>query len=206
MVAVPLGLPPPALATDDSLLVTRLHSRKTLVRISKYVTGEPYFGCSGGNRFDAPGCLAGAPEFRSCYLGFSLAVAIAESLLHDEIPVNGQFRLSYADLEQRRVYRFTGSALRVLDLTGATLKRLSGHADLAGTASYAVTQQWSLSIFNNPLNFDGFMYMSRHLNTERAIILFDRAASRLHTKSFPLALPDTPGFVEAATAFNIVAV
>ncbi|MEC5163287.1 MULTISPECIES: RES domain-containing protein [unclassified Janthinobacterium] len=91
------------------------------------------------------------------------------------------------------------------ELTGATLKRLSGHADLAGTASYAITQQWSLSIFDNPLNFDGFVYMSRHLNTERAVILFDRAAARLHAKPSVLALPDTPGFAAAATAFNIVA-
>lgn len=179
--------------------------RRTLVRISKYATGEPYFGCSGANRFDAPGCLAGAPEFRSCYLGFSLEVAIAESLLHDEIPVNGRFQVSYTALERQSVHSFTGSALRLLELTGATLKRLSGHADLAGTASYAITQQWSLSIFDNPLNFDGFVYMSRHLNTERAMILFDRAAARLHAKPSVLALPDTPGFAAAATAFNIVA-
>lgn len=184
--------------------MARLYPRY-LVRISQYPTGEPYFGCSGGNRFDAPGCLAGAPEFRSCYFGFSLGVAIAESLLHDEVPVNGEFRFSRAVLEQRYVHRFTGPALRVLDLTGAMLKRLSGHADLAGTAAYAVTQQWSLAVFNNPLNFDGFIYMSRHLNTERALILFDRAAVRLRGKPSPLKLPDTPGFAEAAAAFNIVA-
>lgn len=178
---------------------------KHLVRISQYPTGEPYFGCSGGNRFDAPGCLGGAPEFRSCYLGFSLEVAIAESLLHDEIPVNGEFRFSLAVLEQRFVHSFAGTSLRVLDLTGVMLKRMAGHADLAGTASYSITQQWSLAIFNNPLAFDGFVYMSRHLNTERAVILFDRAAAHLRSKPSPLALPDTTGFAAAATAFNIIA-
>ncbi len=100
---------------------------------------------------------------------------------------------------------FPAPPCAVLDLTGATLKRLSGHADLAGTATYAVTQQWSLAVFNNSLNFDSFVYMSRHLNTERALILFDRAATRLRGKPSPLALPDTPGFAAAAGAFNIVA-
>lgn len=204
MPAVPLASPPPGLATDDSLAITRLFPRR-LVRISQYPAGEPYFGSSGANRFDAPGCLSGTPEFRSCYFGFSLEVAVAESLLHDEIPVDGAFRFSLAALEQRYVHRFSGSMLRVLDLTGATLKRMSGHADLAGTASYALTQQWSLAVHRNPLKFDGFVYMSRHLNTERAVILFDRAAAKLQTRPSPLLLPDTPGFAAVATAFNIVA-
>jgi len=170
-----------------------------------YPSGEPYFGASGANRFDAPGCLAGTPQFRSCYFGFSLDVAMAESLLHDEMPVDGEFRISRPALEQRYVHRFSGSMLRVLDLTGATLKRLSGHAGLSGTASYTVTQQWSLAVFRNPLNLDGFLYMSRHLNTGRAAILFDRAAGKVRGKPAPLLLPDMPGFASAAPAFNIVA-
>lgn len=65
------------------------------------------------------------------------------------------------------------------------LKRLSGHADLSGTASYAVTQQWSLAVYRNPLNFDGFVYMSRHLNTERAVILFKSSRICFSVSVFP---------------------
>jgi len=202
--AIALPPPPAALSADGSLPVTPLASRR-LVRISMYPSGEPYFGASGANRFDAPGCLAGTPQFRSCYFGFSPDVAMAESLLHDEMPVDGEFRISRSALEQRYVHRFSGSMLRVLDLTGATLKRLSGHAGLSDTASYTVTQQWSLAVFSNPLNLDGFLYMSRHLNTGRAAILFDRAAGKVHGKPAPLLLSDTPGFASAAAAFNIVA-
>lgn len=204
MPAVALAPPPSGLATDDSLPVTRVLPRR-LVRISRYPAGEPHFGTSGANRFDAPGCLAGAPEFGSCYLGFSLEVAVAESLLHDEWPVDGEFHISRETLELRYVHRFLGSMLSLLDLTGATLKRLSGHADLAGTAAYSVTQQWSLAVFKNPVDFDGFIYMSRHLNTERAVILFDRAASKIQSKPSPTLLPDTPGFATTAATFNIVA-
>ena len=205
MTVLALALPPVGLSADDSLAVTRVYP-KNLFRISRYPTGEPYFGNSGGNRFDAPGWMEGTPEFSSSYLGFSLAVAIAESLLHNEIPANGEFRLSAAALEQHYVHRFAGKALRMLNLTGVTLKRLAGNADLAGTASYSITQQWSLAVFRNPLNFDGFIYMSRHLNTERAAILFDRAAAKIQSKPSPLPLPDMPGFAAAAAAFNIVAI
>lgn len=62
MPAVPLAPPPSGLATDDSLPVTRVLPRR-LVRISQYPAGEPHFDASGANRFDAPGCLAGTPEF-----------------------------------------------------------------------------------------------------------------------------------------------
>ncbi|NVM77446.1 hypothetical protein FHW83_003264 [Duganella sp. SG902] len=204
MTALTLGPPPTALATDDTLSVTTLAARH-LYRISPHAANEPYFGSSGANRFDAPGCRNGAPEFRTCYFGLSLAVAIAESVLHDELPVDGVFHISQAALARRYVHRFTGRALRVLDLTGATLKRMAGHADLAGTASYPITQQWSLAVYQNPLRFDGFVYMSRHLNTERAVVLFDRAATRIRAKPLSLALPDAPGFAAAATTFRIVA-
>lgn len=204
MIAAALGPPPATLATDDTLPVTSLATR-ALYRISPYPANEPYFGCSGANRFDAPGCSAGTPEFRTCYFGLSLAVAIAESVLHDELPLDGAFHISQTALEQRYLHRFNGRSLRVLELTGVTLKRMAGHAELAGTASYALTQQWSLAVFLNPLVVDGFIYMSRHLNTERAVVLFDRAAKRLKAKPSPLTLPDAPGFATAATAFNIVA-
>lgn len=196
--------PPQSLATDAKLPVVSLSPEK-LLRISQYPDGEPYFGKSGANRFDAPGCRIGAPEFRSCYFGLSLEVAMAETLLHDETPINGAFYISLAALERSYVHHFTGTPLRVLDLTGATLKRLSGHADLAGTVSYRTTQQWALAVFNNPLRFDGFAYMSRHCNTDRAIVLFDRPAARLHHIPSSQLLPDTPGFAAAATSFNIVA-
>lgn len=41
-----------------------------LVRVSRHDTGEPYFGRSGGCRFDDP-----RKSFGTCYLGFNLTVA-----------------------------------------------------------------------------------------------------------------------------------
>ncbi len=40
-----------------------------------------------------------APEFRTCYFGMSLSVAIAETVLHDAVPVNGAFPVASTELE-----------------------------------------------------------------------------------------------------------
>jgi len=204
MAATALGLPPPTLASSDNLVVTEFDPTQ-LYRISRFQSGEPFFGRSGANRFDAPGCELGAPEFGACYLGCTLEVAIAETLLHDEIAVDGEFQVSLDTLNSRYVHRFSGEQLRLLDLTGATLKRMAGHAELAGTADYSLTQQWAKAVFDNPLAFDGFLYMSRHLNTERAVVLFDRAAGKI-VHIFPSsALTNTSGFAAAAIMLSIVA-
>jgi hypothetical protein len=201
LVARQLQLPPLSVSTTALPVKSIAHDR--LVRISNYGTGEPYFGRSGANRFDAPGCISGTPEFASCYFGLSLPLAIAETVLHDEEAVSGHYYLTPSDLKDRRVLKFKGSRLRCANLTGEHLKKLGGHADLAGTSDYAVTQQWSLAVFNNPGNFDGFVYMSRHLNTGMAVILFDRATPKIQLVAVSSLLGKT-GFAAAARMFGIV--
>ncbi len=201
MAVCELGLPPNNLATDK--LTFKRCQPSTLYRISRYTSGEPHFGRTGANRFDAPGCLHGAAEFGASYLGFSLAVALAESILHDEMPVMGGFQIAPTVFENSHLIRFDGKPLKLANLTGAALKRYGGTADLSGTSDYATTQQWSLAVHRNPGNFDGFVYMSRHLNTGMATILFDRARPKLQmTTAMPLLR--TPGFAAAAKLFGIV--
>lgn len=199
----PLGPPPTALSVE-ALRPTKLSPHR-LWRISGYATGEPYFGVSGLNRFDAPGCAVGVPEYATCYLGLNLSAAIAESVLHDRDPVDGQFEIADTTLDAMFAHRFSGRPLRVLDLRGPTLKRLDGHADLAGTCRYDLTQQWSLAAYRNPQRFDGFIYMSRHDNVSAAVVLFDRAKTRINSASSQ-PLTATPGYAAAATAFHIVGI
>jgi len=196
----PLGPPPKGLAIEK--FPKKYVSPTRLVRISAYHAGEPYFGASGNNRFDAPGAGTGAPEFGVCYFGTSLEIAMAESILHDEIPVNGAFNITRAQIDGRFALHFGGRPLHLLDLTGALLKRLGGNADLAGTTDYGITQQWSRAVFDNPAGYDGFLYMSRHLNTQRAVALFGHAASKIRLESYsPLA--NAPGFRMAVERFAI---
>jgi hypothetical protein len=180
----------------DGLPVIHLEPR-TLIRISRHASGEPYFGRSGGNRFDDPQRVYG-----TCYFGESLLVALAETLLHDAVAVRGAFRVHPDSIASRHVLHFDGTPLRLANLTGASLKRLGGHAGLSGTASYRLPQRWSQAVHAHPDRVDGFVYMSRHLNTERAIVLFDRAGEKLHlTAATPLIA--CPGFVSAARELGI---
>jgi hypothetical protein len=198
--ASPLGPPPPILF-DTALPKQYLHP-SSLVRVSAYTEGEPYFGVSGNNRFDAPGCADGFPEYAICYLGTSLEVALAESILHDEVPVQGMFRLTAAHVLQRYALYFDGEPLHLLDLTGAQLKRLGGSAELTGLADYAMPRQWARAVHCNPSRFDGFSFMSRHYNTGRAVALFDRARGKLALSRYA-QLVNAAGFSRAQKKLGI---
>lgn len=176
-------------------------SPATLFRVSGHNTGEPYFGRWNSNRFDDPNPDPAA-RYGTCYLGTSFAVAIAETLLHDRKPVKGWFVVEVAVIKSRYVVQFKGSPLVLADLTGAELKRIGGNAALSGTASYTTTKKWSSVVHGHSDNVDGFLYMSRHKNDEKAIVLFDRAEHKLKmTAATPLH--EHPDFGQVATDMYI---
>ncbi|MCA0242117.1 MAG: RES family NAD+ phosphorylase [Proteobacteria bacterium] len=150
-----------------------------LWRISRHPSGEPFFGRSASNRFDDPG-RPQRRRFGTCYLGLSLEVAIAETVLHDEMPRNGRFEIAATELESRYCVRFAGGTPLVLaDLTGAALKTLVGSSELSTIVPYDVPQRWSRALHRHPQRLDGLIYMSRHVNNQRAVVIFDRAAHKL---------------------------
>ena len=173
----------------------------TLYRVSGHDTGEPYFGRWNTNRFDDPNPDPDA-RYGTCYLGTSLAVAVAETILHDRKPVKSWFVVDPAVIKARFVVQFTGEPLTVADQTGAELKRLGGHAALSGTSSYAKTKQGSAAVHAHQDNVDGFVYMSRHKNDDKAIVLFDRAATKLRMVS-ATPLHRHPDFGQVATDLYI---
>jgi hypothetical protein len=187
-----LGLP----SLPDHLPVVTLLP-EALVRISRYHSGEPHFGRTGGNRFDDP-----ERQYGTCYFGCSLALAMAETLLHDAVAVRGRFRVHPDSIASRFVLAFSGKPLRLADLTGASLKRMGGHAALSGNASYGLPQRWSQAVHRHPDAVDGFVYMSRHLNTEPAAVLFDRAGGKIRLAT-AIPLPSCPGFATAAQQLGI---
>ncbi|MEG0881465.1 MAG: RES family NAD+ phosphorylase [Janthinobacterium sp.] len=202
MAATRLKPPPTILATSTTLPVAGLPV-SGLYRISGHASGEPYFGSSGGNRFDAPGCRTGNPEYGTCYLGLSFEVALAESLLHDAVPLKGAFPVAKSEIERRWVHHFSGD-LRLFDLTGHLLKQMGRHAGLTGTSSYIQPQQWAFAVYRNPLRVDGFLYMSRHLTHEKAVVIFDRAKAHLTAAGKPVQLIAAPEMPDAMRLFNIV--
>jgi hypothetical protein len=123
-------------------------------------------------------------------------------VLHDELPVGGKFLVPLDTLENRYVLNFEGKPLRPANLTGAALERLGGQADLSATADYALTQEWSRAIHHYPAKVDGFVYMSRHINDQKAVVLFDRARPSLALDQAG-ELVTFKGFAAAARSLGI---
>jgi len=174
-----------------------------LVRVSAHASGEPHFGRRGANRFDDPR-LPESGRFGTCYLGRSVVVAIAETVLHDEVAVNGEFKVALDELQRRYVVTFTGSTLTLADCTGVALKRMGLDAGFS-VASYDETQQWSVAIHDHPHRVDGFLYMSRHINDDCAVVLFDRAKPKLRAARHEplLSTTDARAAIEALHVVGI---
>lgn len=170
-----------------------------LYRITRFGSGEPYFGRTGGNRFDD---YRKRKQYGTCYFGQTLNVAFAETVLHDEMPVNGGFDVAMEELENRYVVKFTGEPLQLLDLTGETLKKLGIDPSLTTVTGYDLTQKWSVAVHSHTALYDGFIYMSRHMNSEKAVVLFDRAGHKINAVKY-IPLPKHAGALKAAMAFGL---
>ena len=170
-----LKLPPAGFAAQP--LTTVSLEPPALVRVSPKNTGEPYFGRRGSNRFDDPR-LPESGRFGTCYLGRSIVVAVAETVLHDEVAINGEFKVALDELTKRYVVSLIGSKLTLANCTGVALKRMGLDGSFSA-ASYDETRPWAIAIHDHPQNVDGFLYMSRHISSGRAVVLFDRAKGKL---------------------------
>jgi RES domain len=170
--------PPPAdFATWN--LETKEVDPSTLYRISGHLSGEPYFGRSADKRFDDPSVDA-TTRYGVCYLGRRLSAAFAETVLHNEVPVNGEFTIAETEIARRFLVRFEGTApLSLANFTGSGLRNNGATAELTTTPDYDLSQQWSAATHAHPQDVDGILYMSRQLNTGQAVALFARAARKL---------------------------
>jgi hypothetical protein len=174
-----LPLDPPARNLGAIPLATKVIAASSLYRISRHASGEPFFGRSGGNRFDDP-----SRRYGTCYFGFDLQTAVAETILHDEVAVNGRFSTSYSDFASRHLVRFKGGQLVLANLTGTSLKTLGGDGSLSTITPYRLPQLWSMAIHRHPQKPDGILYVSRHLNDRLAAVVFDRARATLGSASY----------------------
>lgn len=195
--------PPPADFADLPLHIRNM-SVTLLKRVGRHGSGEPYFGKHAANRFDDP-----HKRFGTCYCGPHLDTAIAETVLHDEVPEKGQFRIRQEELDTRYLVTFaegSGSGvLRLADLTGSHLKRLGGDNSLSAEYPYDVTQQWSAAVHAHPANVDGFVFVSRQLNNKRAVVVFDRASSRFGNAAYT-PLTSARGLAQAKKSLGIISI
>jgi hypothetical protein len=196
-----VSLKPPPRNLRELHLATVKIAAVDLFRISKYSSGEPYFGRMQANRFDDPTRVK-KRRFGTCYCGLDLETAIAETLLHDEVPVRGNFKLSFAHFESHQLVGFKGGALVLADLTGAQLKAMGGDGSLSTMVPYTVPQRWALAVHRHPQLVDGIRYVSRHLNDRYAIVVFDRALPKIGTAHYT-PLPTASGIKKALALLHV---
>lgn len=182
-------------------------SPSLLYRVSSHDSGEPFFGRSGGCRFDDASKVV-ARRFGTCYLGLSLTVAFAESVIHDVEPTKGMFFIPEDEITRRFALSFQGPDLRLANLTGTSLLVLGGNAELTGTSDYTLPQQWASAVVSHPDKVDGFFYMSRRVNDSIAVVLFERAPTSAPalTMSKVVRLDKHPDFLATVKKLRIKAV
>lgn len=117
-----------------------------------------------------------------------LDTAVAESALRDAVPQSGRFEIAQSQLESKHVVRFApnaaGDKLILANLTGAGLKRLGADNSISSVMQYAQTQKWAAAVHAHPAGVDGILFVSRQLNDKKAVVLFDRAKSKLGKASY----------------------
>lgn len=192
--------PPPSDLHEINLETVQVQVA-SLYRISKYDSGEPYFGRSAGNRFD-DNSRPPSKRFGTCFLGLSLRVAIAETVLHDLMPEGGHFVVPPDELESKQIVRFQGGTLKLAKLTGTALKRIVGSSEISTIFPYDLPQAWAMALHTHPAKVDGLLYMSKQINDEQAVVIFNRAKRKFKSASYTM-LPDEPGFDVAIKALSI---
>ncbi len=152
------SVPRPSRSLQTQLLSTVEVRPEKLFRITRHASGEPYFGRTGANRFDDRSSVK-SRRFGTCYFGLSLEVAMAETILHDEMPVRGKFLIAAQEIESRHLVRFKGDPLTLVDLTGISLKTLVGSSEISTVMPYELPQLWSMALHRHPVQADGLLYM-----------------------------------------------
>ena len=172
---IQLRAPPSDINSRD--LEIELVSPTSLCRVSRYNTGEPHFGITGDCRFDDAQTDV-TKRFGTCYLGFNLTVAFAESVLHNLEPDASGFLVPTTEVSSRFALSFKaarkGTTLKLAKMYGTALLRLGGNGELSGTPDYTLPQAWAAALVAHPKKIDGFIYMSRRVSDSFAVVLFQR--------------------------------
>ena len=120
-----IRLKPPPADIDSRELDIALVSPTSLLRVSRHDTGEPHFGRTGDCRFDDAQTDVGK-RVGTCYLGFNLTAAFAESVLHNLEPEADGFSIPATEVSSRFAVCFKGSPVYMQNINLKYRDRLCG--------------------------------------------------------------------------------
>ena len=138
--------PPPAdLARRELPIVT---SSGPWVRLHRIVFPALHFGVSGRSRFDAPG-----GQFGVMYVADTLDSAFIETFDREPSKLDRYLNVvAWSEIEARGVASVEAlTDLRLVDITGPGVRHIGADGRLGSTDDYALTQRWSLALYDHPL-------------------------------------------------------
>lgn len=171
---------------------------RNVQRLTRFPDAEPWWGTDAKWRFDDASRIFGVS-----YAAESLEAAFAETVIHEHAYyLSGTWFVPWERIEERWSVRYSHPAkLRLLDLTGVHLKRLGLNNDISSTNKYAFTQRLSRAVHEQLPEAQGIYYVSRQLNTQCVIAVFER--SGLRCCAHRIRLDRHPIFWKLVRKFNV---
>jgi hypothetical protein len=171
---------------------------REIQRLTCFPDTEPWWRTDCQSRFDDV-----CRKFGVTYVAQRLETAFAETVIHEAgFHSGGSWLLPWKKIEERWIVRYSHPAkLTLIDLTGVQLKRLGLNNDISSTNDYAFTQELSHAVHEQVPQAQGIYYVSRQLNTQFVIALFQRSGVRC---SPPYTRLDRhPGLWKVIRKFNV---
>jgi hypothetical protein len=162
-------------------------------------------GCSRTpSRFSDPTSVPEAPGFGVLYLGESLKVCFAETLLRDKANARlGQVTLPMSVIESRQVATIAShQPLTLVDLRRDGPLQMGIPSDAVRSSDHNLGRAWSLSLHQHPQQPDGIIYPSR-LNEDLNVAVYDRAIGKLHCIEV-CPLTSHPDLLEVLELYDLV--
>ena len=147
-------------------------AKTRLVRIHplRYSDQPLHFGRNDLGRFNAP-----AGQFGLLYAAVDVHCAFVETFGREL----GRQVVSLAELSQRcLIYVEVTRALRLVDFTGRSLRRIGADARLT-SGDHDIARRWSLALWQHPSQPDGLYWRSRFDNDRFCAAIYDRAGDAL---------------------------
>ncbi|MYM92668.1 RES family NAD+ phosphorylase [Duganella vulcania] len=145
-----------------------------LLRLTRFPATEPYWGKGKAYRFDDP-----AQVFGVTYAAFTIDVAFSETILHQKgCFIDNQWMINESNVMERSVVTYTrpgNQSLKIAELTGKSLKAIGLNNDICSSDDYTTSMAISSALHAQLHDVDGILYVSRQMNTDLAVALFERS-------------------------------
>lgn len=171
-------LPHAELDSQEPILFV-VHQGEVLYRHHQRIHDPIFFGKTGTNRFDDPGCPSAA-SYGVLYTGADPECCLLESCGS----TTGVPAVSGAYLDARQISRMElTEGLRFIDLVEPGGLTSIGADGRLFTGSYKIAQRWSAALKRHPTKPDGIRYRSRHAPERIAFAIYSRSSATFSVSS-----------------------